>query len=212
VRTMLASHETDTCYPFIDKPRVLAGAEMPIMINPAGKDIIVHRTAAPIQPSQQARPSVRQQFELNGPSRLLLHHDCPRSDLSAADNVADLHLHQIAAPQLAIDRQIEKRQISWAAALIEVKTDFPDLLWLQSPLCTRDLPGIPDWALGRGEFGFRYLDGRSPMATLATCRTLASKVTDERFWVLWRPRLRLSRRPTRTSKSDRSCHLHIMKP
>jgi hypothetical protein len=63
------------------------------MIYPAGKDIIVHRAAAPIQPNQQARPSIRQQLELNGPSRFLLHHDRPRSDLSAADNVANLHLH-----------------------------------------------------------------------------------------------------------------------
>ncbi|MBS4076605.1 hypothetical protein KGY14_15560 [Ameyamaea chiangmaiensis] len=49
-------------------------------------------------------------------------------DLSAADNVADLHLHQVAAPKLAIDGEIEKRPISQAAALIEVKTDSPDLL------------------------------------------------------------------------------------
>ncbi len=104
MRPILASHETDTCYPFVDGARVLAGAEMPTTINPAGKDIIVHRAAAPIQPSQKARPSIRQQFELNRPSRLLLHHDCPRSDLSAADNVADLHLHQVAAPKFAIDR------------------------------------------------------------------------------------------------------------
>lgn len=80
---------------------------MAVIIYPARKDIIVHRAAAPVQPSQQACPSVRQQFELDGPSRFLLHHDCPRSDLSAADNVADLHLHQVTTPKLAVDRQIE---------------------------------------------------------------------------------------------------------
>ncbi|MEG3178682.1 helix-turn-helix domain-containing protein [Sphingomonas sp. RB3P16] len=40
MRAILASHQTYAGYPFIDKPCVLAGAEMPIMINPAGKDMI----------------------------------------------------------------------------------------------------------------------------------------------------------------------------
>ena len=105
------------------------------------KDIIVHRAAAPIQPSQQSCPSVRQQLELNGTSCFLLHHDRPRSDLSAADNVTDLHLHQVTASKLAIDRKIKQRPISQAAALIEVETDLPDLLWFQSPLCARGFFG-----------------------------------------------------------------------
>ena len=54
VCAILASHQTDPCHPFIDKPGILAGAEMPIMINPAGKDIVVHRAAPPLKPSEQA--------------------------------------------------------------------------------------------------------------------------------------------------------------
>ena len=131
MRAILASYETDTCYPLVDKPRVLAGAEMPIMINPAGKDIIVHSSAAPIQPSEQTCPSIRQEFDLNGPPRFLLHHNCSRSHLSASDNVTDLHLHQVTTPKLAVDRQIDQRAIAQAAALVEVKSSFPGLLRLQ---------------------------------------------------------------------------------
>lgn len=108
---IFTSHQADPSHPFINKAGILPGAEMAIVINPARKDVIVHRSASPFEPRQQARPSVRQQLELNGPTRFLLHHDCPRPDLSAADNVTDLHLHQVAAPKLAIDRQIEQRPI-----------------------------------------------------------------------------------------------------
>ena len=55
------------------------------MINPAGKDIVVDRAAPPLEPSQQASPSVQQQLELNRSARFRLHRDCPRSDLAAAD-------------------------------------------------------------------------------------------------------------------------------
>ena len=107
VRAILASHQADAGHPFIDKPCILAGAEMPIMINPAGKDIVVHCAAAPFKPRQQAGSSVGKQLELHRPTGFLLHHDCTRSDLPAADDVADLHLHQVAAPKLAVDRQVK---------------------------------------------------------------------------------------------------------
>ena len=118
------------------------------MINPAGKDIIVYGPAAPIQPSQQARPSVWKKFELNRASCFLLHYDCPRSYLAAAHKVANLHLHQVTAPQLAVDRQVEQRSISQATPLVEVEADLPDLLRLErAPRADRP-PGIPDLTLG----------------------------------------------------------------
>ena len=74
------------------------------MIDPAGKNVVVYRAASSIEPGQQAGPSVWQQFELNGPTCFLLHDYRTRSNLPAADKVADFHLNQIAAPELAIDR------------------------------------------------------------------------------------------------------------
>jgi len=46
----------------------MAGAEMPIMINPAGKNIVIDRAAPPLEPGQQAGPSVLEQFELTSAS------------------------------------------------------------------------------------------------------------------------------------------------
>jgi len=46
----------------------MAGAEIPIMINPAGKNIVIDRAAPPLEPGQQAGPSVLEQFELTSAS------------------------------------------------------------------------------------------------------------------------------------------------
>lgn len=74
------------------------------MVNPAGKDVIVHRSAVPLEPCQQAGPSVGEQFKLDRPTCFLLHDDPARSNLPAADKVADFHPTEVAAPQFAVDR------------------------------------------------------------------------------------------------------------
>jgi len=114
VRAILTSHQADPCHPFVDEPGILTGAKMPFMIDLAGKDVILHRATPPLEPSQQAGASVRKQLELNWSSSFLLHHDCPSSDLPAADKVANLHLHQVAASEFAVDRQVEQCLISQA--------------------------------------------------------------------------------------------------
>ena len=120
----LASHQADPFHPFIDEPGVLTGADMPITVNSAGKHIIVNRAAPPLEPGQQASPSVWERFELNRSARFLLHYDRASSGLPATDDVANLHLRQVTAPELAVDCQVEQRPISQAATLIEVESDF----------------------------------------------------------------------------------------
>ncbi len=137
VGAIFASHQTHPCHPLIDKVGILTGAEVPAVIDATRKDIIVHRAAPPFKPRQEAGPGVLKQFELNRPTRFLLHYDCSRSDLSTADKVADLHPHEVAATELAVDREVEQRPISQAAALIEVESDLPYLLRFQRSLRAR---------------------------------------------------------------------------
>lgn len=85
---------------------------MAAMINPTWKDIVVHRAAAAFKPRQEAVPGVEEQFELHRPSRFLLHDNRARSDLPTADKVADFHLHEVAATQLAVDSEVEQGPIS----------------------------------------------------------------------------------------------------
>ena len=79
---MLSSHRVEQLrHPFIDKLGILTCADMPIVIDPARKDIVVHRATSAFQPRQQAGPSAGKQFELNRPTDFQLNHDCSRSDL-----------------------------------------------------------------------------------------------------------------------------------
>ena len=51
MRPVLASHQADPRNPFIDEPSILAGAEVPAVIDPAWEDVVVDRAAPPIKPS-----------------------------------------------------------------------------------------------------------------------------------------------------------------
>ena len=71
------------------------------------------------------RPAlVAPRFRCDWATCFLLHHDRPRSYLAAAHKVANFHLHQVTAPQLAIDRQVEQRSISQATPLVEAEADL----------------------------------------------------------------------------------------
>jgi hypothetical protein len=80
---------------------------------------------------------------LNRSARLLLNYDCPRSQRSTCHQVADLDLHQITAPQFAVDRKIEQRPVSKSVLAIEMKANGPDLTWFQWALCSNLPAGIP---------------------------------------------------------------------
>ena len=175
MRAILAAHQTYPSHPFIYEPGILAGAQMVAVINSARKHVIIHRSASPIEPRQQTGTSIRQQLELNGPTCLLLHDDRTGSDLAATDQVADLHLNEVAAPQLTVDSKVEKRSVSHSAALIEVEPDFPNLLWLQGTLGANSPSRIPDRALDGGGFSFKNFHDHSPMAKVAIRRTFDSR-------------------------------------
>jgi hypothetical protein len=101
VGATFASHQAKPGNPFIDKLSILAGVKVPVVINPASKDITIHRAAWAFKPRRQAASGVRQKLELNRSNCLLLHHNCACSDLTAAHDVADFHADKVTATQLA---------------------------------------------------------------------------------------------------------------
>ncbi len=179
VRTIFTSHQTDPCHPFIDKPGEQAGDEMPIMIDPTREHIVVHRAAPLLEPGEQASARVWKQLEVNRSACFLLHDNRSRLDLPAADKVADLHPHQVATPQLAVDHQIEQRPVSHATLLIEVQSDFPNLLGLQSALRANGSAPPPARTALRQEFlpgsatvlqNRRYTEAASPLRGISRAR------------------------------------------
>lgn len=118
------------------------------MINPARKEVVIHRASAAFQPCWQAGSSIRKQIELDWPARFLLHYDCPLPDLTVADNIANLHPDKVTAPKLAVDCQVEQCSISQATVLIEVKSDLPNFLFgLSARFAPTVLPAFQAWRL-----------------------------------------------------------------
>jgi hypothetical protein len=119
------------------------------VIDAARKGVFDDRAATPIKPCQKAGTRIIHQLELDRPTRLLLNDDRPGPDLAAADQFADFNLYDIAAPQLAIDRQIEKCSVTDATVLIEEEANGSNLTWLQRSFGSDLAASIPSPAFLR---------------------------------------------------------------
>jgi hypothetical protein len=53
---------------------------------------------------------------------------------AAGDDVADLHLDDVAPAQLAVDRQIEQHTVTQSSVLVEKKADRPQIAWFKRAL------------------------------------------------------------------------------
>jgi hypothetical protein len=72
VRPVILVPEPDALYPLVDKPGILAGADMNGLIPPTRKREIGKRAAAAIQPGTDARAGRFKKLELNGSASLAL--------------------------------------------------------------------------------------------------------------------------------------------
>ena len=119
VRAVVVSAQADGCHPHVDQPSVLTGADVRGMVDPAREDEVVHCATATLQPREDAALSGIEELELRGPAGLLLDDDRSRANAIADDEVVDLHLHNVAASQLAVDGQVEygrsRNRRSWSS-------------------------------------------------------------------------------------------------
>src|SRR3546814_5028454 len=124
---------------------------MPNVIDAARKDEIFDRPSPSLEPGEQALSDFGHQLKLNGPPRLLLDDRRPVADAAACDNVADLHLDDIAATQLAVDREIEHRAVAQSAMFVEEKADGPNVTRLERSFGANHCSCIPWPPLTRSE-------------------------------------------------------------
>lgn len=69
-------------------------------------------------------------LELHRAVGLLLHHDGAGGDPAALDDVTNAQRHQVASPELAVDREVEERQLTPTVRQFEANANRPDLLRL----------------------------------------------------------------------------------
>jgi hypothetical protein len=95
------------------------------------------------QPGCDGVPCLLGHLELHRSLGLLLHDDCACRDLTALDDIMDTQRDEIAAAQLAIDGEIEKRQLSRSMIQLKAKPNRPDFLWLQRGLLPKQFAFVP---------------------------------------------------------------------
>ena len=101
------------------------------VIGSARKSEIAKCAASKFEPSQNTASTWFKKFELNWLASLLLDDDCARPDPAAADQVADLDLHDVTTAQFAIYSQVEQRAIAQPMFAVEPESDSPNLLRFQ---------------------------------------------------------------------------------
>ena len=120
---MLAIHPATKrayCRAVMPPPSTAAPEQEVARFSTGGTDVGVDRL-----------PSVLGDLESNRQAGLLLADRCSVDRISMRRNVLDFERHNIATAQLAVDRQIEHRQIADASLDLELGSDGPDVLWSQ---------------------------------------------------------------------------------
>jgi hypothetical protein len=84
----------------------------------------------------------------------LLDDDRPCPNLSVADDIANLDLHQVTTAKLAVDGEIKERTIPGSSMLIKKEADRPDLTGLERALCADLASSVPRHPLTSGGIKF----------------------------------------------------------
>jgi len=85
-------------------------------------------------------PGLLGDFEFDRPACLLLADCRPVHGVAVRGDILDLQAHNVAAAELAVDRDIEERQIPSAAGDLKARPDRPDVLGLEWGLAPVNFP------------------------------------------------------------------------
>ncbi len=125
--------------PAFQNPGVLPSAKMGRLVDSAWEQEVVRSKSSLLDPLLNCVARRRCDLKLHGTLRLLLHDDGSRGDLIAMTDVANLQLHQIAAPELAVNAKIEKRKFTNPVCHLKADPQRPNVLQLEGRLLTDDL-------------------------------------------------------------------------
>lgn len=135
--------ETNQRCPVVQQTTVLTRGQVIAWTAPARKEPVAPSTPAQAEPGGERLAGRLGQLERDGPASLLLDHGGSKPDRVAEVDVRHTKTHEVAAPQLAVDRDIEHGQIASAALVLQPSPNGPDGLrggfgpmirpWFQDP-------------------------------------------------------------------------------
>ena len=124
-------------------PGVLSRRNMRRFGEATRKQVLLRLQLRLLDPGGDRSPRRLGQFKLHRPLGLSLHDHRPGQDLVAVRDVANAQIDEIAAAQLAVDREVEHGQVSNLMRVLKVNSDGPDVLRLERWLLADQLAFVP---------------------------------------------------------------------
>lgn len=109
--------------------------------QPALEEIIVSTRHPAFEKRSYRSAGVLRDLELHGPAGLLLDDNAARLYVSAGRHIANLQPDEVAAPELAVDCEVEEDERPHFAFNLEPYPARPDLVHFQRWLLTGQLAG-----------------------------------------------------------------------
>jgi hypothetical protein len=127
----------------VDDPSVLSCRDVRLIMKAAREEVLPVPWNAIGDPIADCCSGLFGDFELDRSAGFPLDHRGAVPDSAPDAHVVDLEPHEVTAPQLAIEGQIEQSEV--ASTLFELKpdADCPDLLWFQRALLADEAALVP---------------------------------------------------------------------
>src|SRR5262249_24597383 len=138
--------EADAVHPFGDEARVLARGQGPIWAPATREQVLARLTAGDAKIIVEGLARRLGQLEANGTAGFPLPDICSVDGVAIGRHVIDAQCHEIAAAELAIDGQIEHRQIARALFKLQLGADGPDMTGPQRRFRAGYLALVPRWS------------------------------------------------------------------
>jgi hypothetical protein len=160
VRTICRAIEPGAVRPSMGDAGVLPRRQVRLSTQTAWEQISALASVDGGEPLADSNMGLFGDFELNRSACLLLNYRRSIANPPARANVVGLEPNEVAALQLAVNGQIEHREITFAVLQLEPHPDRSHVLRLQRALLTDQTSLVPRLAASGGIFGFPW--GWSP--------------------------------------------------
>jgi len=132
--------EADGCHPARNKPSILPVRQAAVAITTAGEKKLARFLASGFDVVVHGLSRLLRQLKPDGPTGLLLPHRRAIDGIPTRCNVLDPKGDDIAAPQLAVDCEIEHRQVAGPPVHLQSGTDRPNMFGRNGGFWPMSLP------------------------------------------------------------------------
>src|SRR6516225_9590990 len=143
MRAICRAIEPGAVRPSMDDAGVLPCRQVWLSPQTAWEQISALASIEGGQPLADSSTGLLGNLELHRPAGLLLNDGRAIANSPTSEHVIDPQADEIAAPELAVDRQIEHRKIASATLHLQPYSNGPDILRLQPALLTDQASPVP---------------------------------------------------------------------